>query len=77
MVRYSPPYYGMRFLADKKNLIIHDLDNESTMCHINDIEEEDIIMMEVEDDVRTFCEEEGYNGCYWCNTQFNDETIIY
>lgn len=76
MLRYQSPYYGMRYLADKSTMIIHDLEDESSMCNINDIDEENIIMLDSEEDVSELIDSEDFNGCYWCNKQFYNESIL-
>ena len=43
MLRYNSPYDGMRYIGDRDTKLIHDLDNESSLCYINNISEENII----------------------------------
>lgn len=77
MLRYNLPYDGMRYIVDKDTKLIHDLDNESSLCYIDNISEENIIMLESEEDVQILCETENYRGCHWCNSSFDVELIIY
>lgn len=76
MLRYNLPYDGMRYIGDKDSKLIHDLDNESSLCYINNISEEKIIMLESEDDVQILCETENYRGCHWCNSRFDADLTI-
>ena len=55
MLRYNSPYDGMRYIGDRDTKLIHDLDNESSLCYIDNINEENIIMLENEDDVQILC----------------------
>lgn len=77
MLRYYSPFYGTRYLADKNTKVIHDLENESSMCYIDDINENDINMIDNAEDVRMLCSDEDYNGCHWCNAPFDSELFIY
>lgn len=77
MIRYHTPYSGMRFLADMETKIIHDLENETSSCNIDDIEEENILMVETEEEVRALCIDEEYKGCHWCNYPFDVDLIMY
>lgn len=77
MIRYYEPYNGQRFLLNKKTKEIHDLTNESSMCHIDDIDEKDISMVEDEGEVSYLCSNEGYEGCCWCNQPYNSEGLFY
>lgn len=77
MIRYNDPYNGERFLLNKKTKEIHDLENESSLCHINDIKYENLKMIDNADDMVYMCQYEGFDGCYWCNITYNKESIIY
>lgn len=75
MIRYPYPYDGKRFLANKKSKEIHDLENESSMCHINNIKESNLLMIDSENEVIEMCNYDGFNGCYWCLSRYNDEHL--
>lgn len=38
MRRYNPPFNGNRYVLNKATGEIHDLDNETSLCQINEIE---------------------------------------
>ena len=70
MRRYQPPFNGKRYLLNKNTGEIHDLDNETTYCHIVDINPEHIYMTDNYDDaqihaviVDNIC---NPNGCHYC-----------
>lgn len=77
MIRYNEPFNGERFLLNKDTNEIHDLSNESSLCHIEDMNVKNIEMIELEDDMIYLCQQKGCNGCYWCNSSYNNESIIY
>lgn len=77
MLRYNEPFNGARFLINKRTKEIHDLQNESSMCHIDEIKEGNIEMLEDKDEMAYICLNKGYNGCYWCNPSYNKESILY
>lgn len=76
MIRYEEPFDGKRFLANKRSKEIHDLENSSSMCNIDNISEKNILMIESENEVVDLCHSEGYNGCYWCLPRYNDENTL-
>lgn len=77
MRRYYPPFDGARYIVDKRKKRIHDIDNESTMCNLDLIKEINITTLDTDEEVKYFCQEEGYKGCHWCNPQFDDEIFFY
>lgn len=42
MLRYDPPFNGKRYLLNKNTGEIHDLENETDLCRIDDIRPEHI-----------------------------------
>lgn len=44
MRRYHAPFNGKQFLLNKNTGEIHDLDNETAHCHIDDIKHEHVWM---------------------------------
>lgn len=70
MRRYETPFNGKRYLLNKNTGEIHDLDNETNLCHIDSIKPEHIMM----DDsymgcliaAAMLCPDRKTNGCYYC-----------
>lgn len=69
MRRYESPFDGKRYLLNRNTGEIHDLDNETEHCHINDINPNHIVMassyMECLIAASIYGEAKG-NGCYYC-----------
>lgn len=70
MRRYSSPFNGKRYLLNTNTGEIHDLDNETDYCHINDIKHEHIWMdtsyMNCVIAAAMMCSNKKANGCYYC-----------
>lgn len=76
MLRYQFPFDGKRFLLNKSTHQIHDLENESTMCHINDVNLEDIQMYDTENEIIDIVTYDEYDGCYWCLQRYNRDPFL-
>lgn len=69
MRRFNPPYSGKRYLLNLNTGEIHDLDNETDMCHIDEITPSHIYMNDsymnclIAAKLRN-CP--NSNGCYHC-----------
>lgn len=69
MRRYNPPFNGNRYVLNRATGEIHDLDNETTNCQINEIKPENVINCASYEDARlraAFLSPYGGNGCYYC-----------
>lgn len=69
MRRFHSPFNGKRYLLNRNTGEIHDLDNETESCHIDEIKPEHIWM----DDSYMNCliassmlDYRGGNGCFYC-----------
>ena len=69
MRRYESPFNGKRYLLNKNTGEIHDLENETDQCHIDDIKPDHIWM----DNSYMNCLIAGSifgcpksNGCFYC-----------
>lgn len=71
MRRYESPFNGKRYLLNTNTGEIHDLDNEDSMCQINEILPDHIYMADTYDEaqVRAVLVENiaNPNGCFYCN----------
>lgn len=69
MRRSQPPFNGKRYLLNRNTSEIHDLDNETEQCHIDDIHPNHIVMgdsyMECLIAAGIYDGAKG-NGCYYC-----------
>lgn len=69
MRRYQPPFNGKRYLLNLNTGEIHDLDNETDSCRIDDIKPEHIHMDDSYDACLVYSCMSVYpngNGCYYC-----------
>ncbi|MFR0781386.1 MAG: hypothetical protein ACLSH8_17540 [Zhenhengia sp.] len=68
MRRYGYPYNGKRYLLNTNTKEVHDLDNESHYCYINDIKLEHVKMFDNLNDALCFPYStiRENDGCYWC-----------
>ncbi len=64
-----------RYLANKQTREIHDLINATDACQINEIKGEHRLMVDDEDEVFHLIMEEGFNGCSYCLSEYNTDTI--
>lgn len=69
MRRHNPPFNGKRYLLNRNTGEIHDLDNETVSCQIDEIKTEHIWM----DDSYMNCKIASVmlnchssNGCFYC-----------
>lgn len=76
MIRYDLPFIGERFLLNKSTKQVHDLENESTMCHIDEINIENIQMYETENEVSELITYDKCDGCYWCLPRYNQNKFL-
>jgi len=42
--RYSKPFSGKRFAGDKNACVVHDIDNETDMCKIDGMPDEQLVI---------------------------------
>lgn len=69
MRRYSSPFNGKRYLLNANTGEIHDLDNETNYCHIDDINPEHIRMSDSYMNCLIYAKMyrcPNSNGCYYC-----------
>ncbi len=70
MLRYDLPFNGKRYLLNKNTGEIHDLNNETTLCHIDEIKTEHIYMADSYDEAQIYAVmvESIFNpnGCHFC-----------
>lgn len=69
MRRFNPPFNGKRFLLNKNTGEIHDLDNESAFCRVNDISPEHIYMGDSYMNCLIYAQINHWpvpNGCFYC-----------
>lgn len=68
MRRNYIPFNGKRYLLNTQTNEIHDLDNESPNCQINEISRFNIQMFDTLEEVQVYLVFMGKptNGCYWC-----------
>ena len=61
--RFDGNMNGERYCGDKKSMEIHDLDQETCMCHIDDViaKHRDRPFLRI-----TEARKQGYNNCEWC-----------
>ena len=70
MRRSIPPYNGKRYLLNLGTGEIHDLDNETTQCHIDDIKPEHVYNCESYTAAEIWAVMSNIyksNGCHYCN----------
>lgn len=70
MRRYNAPFNGNRFLLNKNTGEIHDLDNETSKCRIDDISPDHIMNVASYEDALIRAKAfkcPNPNGCYYCN----------
>lgn len=71
MRRHSSPYNGRRYVLNKNTGEIHDLDNETDTCKINEIKPDHVYNCDSYSDAliaAAFLASSGVkgNGCYYC-----------
>ena len=69
MRRYTPPFNGNRFVLNKATGEIHDLDNETANCQINEIKPENVVNCSSYQNAAiraAFLSPRGANGCFYC-----------
>lgn len=69
MRRYISPFNGKRYVLNKSTGEIHDLDNETSMCQIDELDPNNVLNCASYEDA-AFCAALlmpcGGNGCYYC-----------
>lgn len=69
MRRYSSPFNGNRYVLNKTTGEIHDLDNETSFCHIDEMNPDNVMNCTSYEDAALraafFCPTKA-NGCYYC-----------
>lgn len=76
MIRYHLPFEGKRFLLNKSTRQIHDLENESSMCNIDDISLKNLHMYESENEIQELVTYDECDGCYWCLPRYNRDPFL-
>lgn len=73
MRRNYPPYNGKRFLLNLSTNEIHDLDQETKNCQIDEIKSFNLMMFDTMQEAQIHLSFAGKekNGCYWCNKSFD------
>lgn len=69
MRRYEYPFNGKRYLLNNNTGEIHDLDNETKFCHIDDINHDHIRMDDSYMNCLIYskmCGCPNSNGCFYC-----------
>ena len=69
MRRYSSPFNGNRYVLNKTTGEIHDLDNETSFCHIDEMNPDNVMNCASYEDAAFsaafFCPTKA-TGCYYC-----------
>ena len=42
--RYGPPFHGKRFVGDSHTLLVHDLDNDTDVCRIDYLTDDQLVV---------------------------------
>ena len=69
MRRYITPFNGNRYVLNKATGEIHDLDNESSLCQIDEMNPDNVLNYSSYEDAAlraAFLCHNGGNGCYYC-----------
>lgn len=70
MRRYYAPFNGLRFVLNTSTGEIHDLDNETPQCQIDEIKPENVKSYKTYDQIlldQAFGLVKNINGCHHCN----------
>ncbi|MHC4473161.1 MAG: hypothetical protein ACYTDY_04450 [Planctomycetota bacterium] len=62
MRRPEWPYFGKRYVGNKNEKEVHDLDNEQTNCQIDEIKVDHVEMFDSLDTAYAA----SYDNCHWC-----------
>lgn len=62
--RYRYPFNGNRFIGNTNTNEVHDLDNEQSLCKIDEIK--DYHVKTFIPDTHQQAKNEGFDNCYWC-----------
>lgn len=69
MRRYTYPFNGNRYALNKPTGEIHDLDNEKTLCHIDEINPDNVVNCISYEDAQlraVLLTTKNPNGCHYC-----------
>lgn len=69
MRRYNAPFNGSRYVLNKNTGEIHDLDNETANCRINEIKPEHVYNCDSYEYAQihaVMVDQTNPNGCYYC-----------
>ena len=69
MRRYKSPYNGNQYVLNKSTGEIHDLDNETDRCQIDEIKSEHVLNCASYEDAQLraiFLGTPNPNGCFYC-----------
>ncbi len=75
MRRYNPPFNGKRYVLNHNTHEVHDLDRETSACHINEINPEHVRQFDSYDDAWMFSfivDDWACNGCAHCMPEKNN-----
>ena len=70
MRRFISPFNGYRYVLNRATGEIHDLDNETPQCHIDEINPDNVLNCISYEDAAlraAFLSVNGANGCFYCN----------
>ena len=70
MRRYKAPFNGSRYVLNEATGEIHDLDRETSLCQIDEMNPFNVINCTSYEDAAlraAFLSVNGANGCYYCN----------
>ncbi len=76
MRRYNSPFNGNRYVLNKETGEIHDLDNETDSCHIDEMNPNNVVNCISYEDalIRAIAFKcPNPNGCYYCLPEHNQE----
>ena len=69
MRRYIKPFNGNRYVLNKSTGEIHDLDNEHKLCHIDEMDPNNVINCATYEDAvlrAIILNSKSPNGCHYC-----------
>lgn len=72
MRRHHTPYNGQRYVLNKNTGEIHDLDNESNSCKIDNIKTKHVYNCNTYEEAQLHAimvDQIKTNGCYYCNSE--------
>ncbi len=69
MRRYIKPFNGNRYVLNKSTGEIHDLDNEQALCHIDEMDPNNVVNCVTYEDAvlrAIMLNSKNPNGCHYC-----------